>query len=80
MTRDREPRVGTWYLGEADAGRLRVIDCDVLSGIIHLRAADGRKLRMTFASWHRHPLVPADGGDRLDHLPDPFEWHEPAIG
>ncbi len=80
MRRHYEPRIGTWYVGEADTGSFRVFDCDVVSGVVHLRAADGRKLRMTFESWYRHSLVPADGADRMDHAPDRFEWQEPAIG
>ncbi len=80
MRPHREPRIGTWYVGEADTGSFRVFDCDVASGVIHLRAADGRRLRMTFERWYRQPLTPAQATDVMEDGPVRFEWNEPVIG
>ncbi len=75
-----EPRIGAWYVGEYDAGAFCVLECDVIGGVIHLRAADGRRLRMTFDRWYRQPLVPAQGIEQVEYRIERFEWNEPAIG
>lgn len=80
MTPQPSPSVGTWYAGECGTGIFQVIRCDVSSGIIHLGAADGRRVRMTLAWWSRRPLKAAEGGREPVRGIDRFEWNEPVLG
>ena len=65
-----EPSIGILYAGERAAGAFLVIDRDESSGVIHMRAADGRRVRMTFERWSRRPLARAHALIELseDHL------------
>ncbi len=76
MQPDFEPRIGTWYAGECGTGAFLVIERDAFSGVVHLRSADGRRVRMTLEKWSQRPLNPAQSL----HARDRFEWYEPAIG
>ena len=76
MKLESEPRIGTWYAGECATGFFLMIGRDADAGLIHLRSADGRRVRMTLEKWSRHPLRPARNVHRQDH----FEWDEPVIG
>ena len=55
-----QPCIGTWYAGEGASGAFEVIDQDAFVGVVHLRATDGRRVRMSLERWSRQPLAPAD--------------------
>ena len=76
MEHQFEPRIGAWYTGECDTGAFLIIDHDTFSGVIHMRSADGRRVRMTLEKWSQKPLSPAQNVREIDQL----EWYEPVIG
>jgi hypothetical protein len=78
MNASFEPSIGIWYAGERGTGAFLVIERDESSGLIHLQATDGRRVRMTFESWSRRPLTRAQSSMGL--VDERFEWDEPAIG
>ncbi len=71
-----EPCIGVWYAGERGTGTFLVTDRDAASGLVHLRSADGRRVRMTLEKWSSKPLSPAQNVPGFER----FEWYEPAIG
>jgi hypothetical protein len=79
MELQSEPCVGAWYCGERHTGDFLIVHREP-SGFIHLRAADGRRVRMTFERWTRRPLSPAPAGAKGAREPDRFEWNESVIG
>jgi hypothetical protein len=80
MKPNSEPCVGSWYAGERHTGAFRVIARDESSGVIHLQAADGRRVRMTFKTWACRPLNSAHGALELRGSSEHFEWTEPVVG
>jgi len=75
-----EPCVGTWYAGERETGLFQVIHCELSSGTVHLRGADGRKVQMTLERWAKQPLTPAEHRVGIECGTDRVEWIEPFIG